>query len=611
MICDKCRANIPDTATFCPRCGTKVEIKKAQDVQTKKCPSCGAENPASARFCKVDGYNFQQAGEKLVERPMEEGKPLKVLLCPKCGTSYPLTAKFCKKDGTPLEKVSHVAEIKAPDIPEKEMRPDAIIESKVEPKVIEAKAEEKQPQKVPDLEKPKDFIICPKCGTTNPLTARFCRKDGTPLKEDVEPSLVPETKPQVSAKPTARESVLPEAEIRKKAIRKTSRIRVWITVFGLVLMLLGAGSYLYLTGLLGKNPEKIQEKINTELTEKQLNAVSAQISKEWVATVSGIVSEPSYKSNALDIVRSHKELKKIIDNIKTIGEIEKEINKALKDRGIEKVYANLDGNLIATLRGFVNNNEEKERAINTARAYKELKDLKDEIQIKTIKIDIPSIENELNKTFRNRGLGGIYAEVNEDLVAILRGAANSQSDKILAVNIARSYKELKDVKDNIHVVYTPPPPPPPPPVVIANLEEKINMAFKKGGLSDVYAEVDKDNAATLKGFVNNKEEMANAINIARSYRELKSVRSNIQVKVTSLPPPPSPIDAAKLEGEINRALRNGGIKGVTAEVNDDLHVTLKGSVSSRTEKDRAFEIAKTFRDKGAKGIRDIIFVVEQ
>jgi hypothetical protein len=70
-------------------------------------------------------------------------------------------------------------------------------------------------------------------------------------------------------------------------------------------------------------------------------------------------------------------------------------------------------------------------------------------------------------------------------------------------------------------------------------------------------------------------------------------------------------DPDKIEGEINRAFREAGLNGITAKVSDSLEVTLKGSVRSNYKKDRAFEIAKTFTDKGIKRIRDMIFVVEQ
>jgi len=78
--------------------------------------------------------------------------------------------------------------------------------------------------------------------------------------------------------------------------------------------------------------------------------------------------------------------------------------------------------------------------------------------------------------------------------------------------------------------------------------------------------------------------------------------------VVLMHPPPPPVDKIKLECDINRALRRSGLRGVSAEVSDDLRVVLKGSVSSAEEKNRARVIAKSF--KKAKGMRDIIFIVE-
>ncbi|MDI6891359.1 MAG: BON domain-containing protein, partial [Thermodesulfovibrionales bacterium] len=169
-------------------------------------------------------------------------------------------------------------------------------------------------------------------------------------------------------------------------------------------------------------------------------------------------------------------------------------------------------------------------------------------------------------------------------------------------------------------------------VDIARVEKDLNKTLINRGLGDVYAKVNRDLTATLKGTVNDPRDKMLASNIAESFREIKGVKNEILVAKKSLapaperpaeapipaPPPAAPapapppvykIDPAKLEGDINRALRNAGLRGVTAEVNDDLQVTLKGSVGSKYEKDEAFEIAKKFKE--AKRIRDVIFVVEQ
>jgi hypothetical protein len=86
----------------------------------------------------------------------------------------------------------------------------------------------------------------------------------------------------------------------------------------------------------------------------------------------------------------------------------------------------------------------------------------------------------------------------------------------------------------------------------------------------------------------------------------------------ALPPSPRPaalsespvsIDSARLEGAINRSLRNAGITGVTAEIRDDMGAVLKGTTISTTEKQKAIDIARGFH--GVRDIKDIVFVIEQ
>lgn len=64
-----------------------------------------------------------------------------------------------------------------------------------------------------------------------------------------------------------------------------------------------------------------------------------------------------------------------------------------------------------------------------------------------------------------------------------------------------------------------------------------------------------------------------------------------------------------MEGELNRSLHDAGIKGVIAEVRDDMAAVLKGTAMSIPEKQKAFEIAKGFKE--VKDVKDIVFVIEQ
>jgi len=146
---------------------------------------------------------------------------------------------------------------------------------------------------------------------------------------------------------------------------------------------------------------------------------------------------------------------------------------------------------------------------------------------------------------------------------------------------------------------------------IGQIERDLNRALRKRGLIEVYVEVNEDLTADLKGYTSNQADKNAALSIARSFTELKEVRQNIIVKskpvLSSIPP--SRIEPAKIEGDINRALRNEGLGGVTAAVSDDLEVILKGSVLNSKQKRRAFEITSRF--KVVRRIKDWIFVVEQ
>lgn len=488
MICEKCKNNIPDTAKFCPTCGTKVEIAKAQQVEQKT-----AEKPA----------------EKLED----------LIICPKCGTSYPLTAKFCKKDGTPLQKVAPIPkeEVKPPEVKEKELKPEEVVAPITPVVTAETKVEEKPPERAPEVEKPKDVIICPKCGTPNPLTAKFCKKDGTPLKEEVRPAepkekevkpkvivepkpteIITETKevekppekiveiekqkveaplkeeikpptvekkeikPEISVQPRIKETVPPKEEVKREPVKRPSKTWIWLTILGLVIIIAGAGGYLYFSGQIGKKPSEVTPA--PEVSKPPEPAKPEEVAK---------TSEPPQVPQKVE------------------PEIEKPIPPLPKGELVKPTIHKPE----------------------------------------TPSVDITKLEREVNRSLRNRGLNDIYAEVDTSLVATLMGTTSSQEDRNRAISIARSYREIKEIRDNI------------------------------------------------------------------------------QVKEVKLPPPAPKVDPAKLEGDINRALRNAGLRGITAEVSDDLQVTLKGSVGSAQEKNRAFEIAKTFKD--AKRIRDVIFIVEQ
>jgi len=64
-----------------------------------------------------------------------------------------------------------------------------------------------------------------------------------------------------------------------------------------------------------------------------------------------------------------------------------------------------------------------------------------------------------------------------------------------------------------------------------------------------------------------------------------------------------------LEGELNLALRESGLPGITSVVEKDYKVTLKGVAKTTTEKELAFRTVKKFSE--VSSLKDLVFVVEQ
>ncbi len=138
---------------------------------------------------------------------------------------------------------------------------------------------------------------------------------------------------------------------------------------------------------------------------------------------------------------------------------------------------------------------------------------------------------------------------------------------------------------------------------IARLEVEINRALRKKGIYGIYVEVDTDLVASLTGGFITKKDRDKALNLIASYKELSGIKEIITDHTAS-----PQVNIAKLGSQINNALRDAGIRGVVVEVDNVLHVKLKGAVSSEEEKNKAFEIVGLFKE--AKKIKDLIFIVE-
>ena len=82
VMCPSCGAKNPTTVKFCGNCGGSLA-----PVAKVACPSCKAENPANLKFCGNCGKPLTMATE---------------VACPKCSTKNPAGTKFCGNCGEKL-----------------------------------------------------------------------------------------------------------------------------------------------------------------------------------------------------------------------------------------------------------------------------------------------------------------------------------------------------------------------------------------------------------------------------------------------------------------------------------------------------------------------------
>jgi len=558
MQCSKCQATITEGVKFCPKCGARAETTAAE-TGGKRCSQCGTENLANAKFCKKDGYRFDSVAVK-------------------------------------------------PDVP---VSPPPVVMPPSEPKAQEAVSKPAPPAS--------DSVTCPKCGAANAPTAKFCKKDGYPLQAagaaaaptamlppapaqiaippakpeaigDPVPPPAPKPAPQpVSAMQAATlrpaVSAAPRAPVIKPAAAKSRKGMIIGAAVGVAILASAGGGYSYWAGYIGNRQGSVQDEINAELGSHGLSNIKVTVSHEWVASLAGTVPNQSEKDQAVGLVSGHKVLKSIVNDVQVesnAADVEKNLNKALAEAGFSSVpTVQIDKDLMATLRGSANDQMEKNRMLALATGVAGVKGVRDEIEIAPETIPEPE---------------------NPDLAEVAQPSA-------------------------------PPPAPPPlqaqaaPPRTVdkAAMERELNVRLRANGVSGVTGRVNSDMSVALSGTVRSADERYRALTIGGALPGANGVRETIQIAAPQVvklappqapppqvaPPAPSPqaaaIDPAKLEGDINRALRSRDINSITAQVSDDMSLTLKGSASA-AEKERALQLARQVR--GVRGIKDKIFVVE-
>ena len=115
------------------------------------------------------------------------------------------------------------------------------------------------------------------------------------------------------------------------------------------------------------------------------------------------------------------------------GSVQASINAELGSRGLGAVTVTIDREWNASLSGTVLNQADKDQAIALVRGHKELK------KIATETIQIPpktaDLEKSLNQALADAGLGAVTAQVDQEMVALLKGVVESPDQKAQAYTI--------------------------------------------------------------------------------------------------------------------------------------------------------------------------------
>ncbi len=411
--------------------------------------------------------------------------------------------------------------------------------------------------------------VCPRCGAQSAGDKKFCEYDGT-LLESIEPF------------------VAPDLEVREEgAARQNNLRRRWILqgITGVILVAALIVYYLVFQGNRGHDMAKVEENLNNALKTRGFN-VAVTLDKGGKVSVEGAVESEGDKEAALNIVRSHKDVRGLIDKINVKAapvEVERDLNKLLDNEGLTRVLVEVNPDYSAKVTGSVANDGEKTKALGIINSSRAIRGVREDLKIKTSKVSrVPSeVSLTEEKGFLLSGLTpSSFASMQyRDSVTfrspkpgriILEAVWKQQTTLALILNgpTGDSHAQ-KDGKSPLKVTYRVTP-----------------QDFAKGSIWE----------ATVANFT--------GVGPVEGVLKVSFLAEGVSKPGQHLA---IPGDVAKLEGEINKALRKNGIGSVSAEVANDGSVLLKGTVSKAADKQKAMEIVRQF--KPLKSIKDIIFVV--
>ena len=564
MNCPNCSADLSGSPKFCPKCGVKIEARTLEPPATKKCPQCGSENLLAAKFCKTDGYCFDSGTPSSAvpaAAPCQEpssvavaavaSEPPATKKCPQCGSENALAAKFCKTDGYRFDSGTTVDAVPAV-APSQEPSPapvDVATTKHSDPVTVQTgegtTAQEPHPVSLPPSPPPSPLP------SPAPANLVICPKCGTANAAGAKFCKKDGVALVVSPTGVASNVGRTSPTTKKNNVARAEGLRS--------------------PPILATEPPPVQ--VRQEATHNPQAKPAS--SRSTVAIATGVVAVllAAGGGGYWYLVGRNAPTKEVAEAPPTssapsappastgVGATRQTVDAAvmmiLADAGLSKtIQSTTDADLVVTLYGSVASEEQRARVLALVKSAT-----------------------------------GVVA-VRDQLEVVQAATASNE--------VARAQADLAPPST--------PAEPPAPSFDVTRVQQDLNRQLRSSGLAGVSVKVNADRSAVLRGKVSTAKEKEDAQILVSNSPELSSVRNTIQI-IAEPPQAAAAVDPAKLEGEINRALRNGGVGSVTAQVADDLSVTLKGSVTSAEQKDRAFQVVRRFQARGMP--KDRIFVIEQ
>lgn len=525
MICGSCGTEVPGSPKFCNKCGAPFTAAASAPPPTppgatKVCPQCGAVNAASAKFCKQDGYNFDKAPPPAAKPqappparpaapPPAPPRPQTIpptvtsqaaipgsVTCPTCATLNPPNAKFCKKDGTALGGASAAAPAPRAPAPPPAPRPTrSDLELSLEEDYKTAPVP--QPAAAPPPPPPR---MAPT--STQPVEVK-------PKIEIPRPAPEPITSDDTGIHPTG---------LHK---RPRSKAAMFTVIGSVVVLAAGALGFMYWKGIIGNRAETVAAGILDAARQKGFDGLTLNIAPDWTATVSGTVIGQVRKDELLGIIQKDPNIKGVTDNLTVRpgpGELEEQVSDALSSRGLKDVTVSVGDDLVAMLKGTVDDPALETVAVDAARSVSGLKDVQS-----AIKISIAARQAALAAALAGGGFAEVQAQVVDENTLNLTGNVYSADEKQRLVELATTTTGIATVNDTTQIIERP------PVIDPGKVEADINRALKSAGLADIAAVVDEQLNATLVGSVTRASDRDKAMRTARKITAIKSLRSEIEV----------------------------------------------------------------------------------